>query len=133
MGPAIAGLITAALVQGLTPDEFRGRVSSAEYAVGAGVPQLGNFRAGTVASVTSATSAVSGGLTTIAGAALIGLLIPALAAFRAPARPAADAHAGQPQPGGEPPPSQRPGRPGPRLILTDHAAPGHESAEPPSS
>ena len=94
-GDVTAVVLRTALVQGATPDELRGRVSSAEYAVGAGVPQLGNFRAGAVASLTSATtSAVSGGLTTIAGAALVGLLIPSLAAFRAPARPAADARAG---------------------------------------
>ena len=136
-GDVTAVVLRTALVQGATPDELRGRVSSAEYAVGAGVPQLGNFRAGAVASLTSATtSAVSGGLTTIAGAALVGLLIPSLAAFRAPARPAADARAGQPQPqpGGEPPPGQRPPRPGEAsLILTDHVAPGHESEGPPPS
>lgn len=81
-----AVVLRTALVQSVTPEEFRGRVSSAEYAVGAGVPQLGNFRAGVVASLTSATtSAVTGGLTTIAGAALTGLLIPSLTAFRAAA------------------------------------------------
>lgn len=134
-GDVTAVVLRTALVQGVTPDEFRGRVSSAEYAVGAGVPQLGNFRAGAVASLTSATtSAVSGGLTTIAGAALIGLLIPSLAAFRAPARPVAGPRAGQPESGGEPPPRQRPDDPDlASLVLTDHAAPGHESQEPPSS
>lgn len=54
---------------------------------------------------------MSGWLTTIAGAALIGVL----AAFRAPARPAT----GPPDDGS--------------LVLTDHAVPGHESQEPPSS
>ena len=103
-GDVTAVVLRTALVQAVTPDELRGRVSSAEYAVGAGVPQLGNFRAGTVASLTSATtSAVSGGLTTIAGTALIGLLLPSIAAYRAPARPAPDAQTGQPQPDGEPP------------------------------
>lgn len=93
-GDVTAVVLRTALVQGVTPDEFRGRVASAEYAVGAGVPQLGNFRAGAVASLTSATtSAVSGGLATIAGTALIGLLMPSLTAFRVPARPAADAQA----------------------------------------
>jgi MFS family permease len=91
VGDVTAVVLRTALVQGVTPDEFRGRVSSAEYAVGAGVPELGNFRAGAVASLTSATtSAVSGGLTTIVGAALVGLLIPALAAFRTSVRPADD-------------------------------------------
>ena len=58
-GDVTAVVLRTALVQGATPDEFRGRVSSAEYAVGAGAPQLGNFRAGAVASLTSATPAPS--------------------------------------------------------------------------
>ena len=97
-----------------------------------------DLRAGAVASLTSATtSAVSGGLTTIAGAALIGLLVPSLAAFRSPARPALhtspEVQAGQRQ-AAEPPPEQLPGRPehGP-LIPADNAAPGHQSDEPRSS
>jgi Transmembrane secretion effector len=116
-GDVTAVVLRTALVQGVTPDELRGRVSSAEYAVGAGVPQLGNFRAGAVASLTSpTTSAVSGGLTTIAGAALIGLLIPSLTAFRTPARQ-----------------QQAPVHPGHgSLVLTDHAAQG-DSKEQPSS
>jgi MFS family permease len=132
-GDVTAVVLRTALVQTVTPDELRGRVSSAEYAVGAGVPQLGNFRAGAVASLTSpTTSAVSGGLTTIAGTALIGLLIPSLAALRAPARPAADARPGQPHPAGQPPRGQQPGRPNhSSLVLTDHAVPSHDSNELP--
>jgi MFS family permease len=81
-----AVVLRTALVQGITPDKLRGRVSAAEFSVGAGVPQLGNFRAGAVASLTSpTTSAVSGGISVVAGAALIGVLVPALLRFRAPA------------------------------------------------
>jgi MFS family permease len=129
-GDVTAVVLRTALVQTVTPDQFRGRVSSAEYAVGAGVPQLGNFRAGAVASLTSATtSAVSGGLTTIAGAALIGLALPTLTAFRTPAHPAADTQPAQP-PSEEPPPGQLPDRPdhGPP-ILNDHPAPEQQSQE----
>jgi MFS family permease len=134
VGDVTAVVLRTALVQGVTPDQFRGRVSSAEYAVGAGVPQLGNFRAGAVASLTSATtSAISGGLATIVGAALVGLLIPALTAFRAPARPAADTQAGQPQPDEDSPPGLPPDHSGHGpLVLTDHPAP-RESQERPSS
>jgi MFS family permease len=116
-GDVTAVVLRSALVQGVTPDELRGRVSSAEYAVGAGVPQLGNFRAGAVATLTSpTTSAVTGGLTTIVGAALIGLLIPSLTAFRAPARQ-----------------GQGPAHPGDGpLVLTDQAARG-DHQEPASS
>ncbi len=76
-------VLRTALVQGLTPDNLRGRISAVEFAVGAGAPALGNFRAGAVASLTSpTTSAVSGGLSVLAGAALIGLAIPALLTYR---------------------------------------------------
>jgi MFS family permease len=76
-------VLRTALVQGLTPDKLRGRVFAVDFAVGAGAPALGNFRAGAVASLTSpTTSAVSGGLSVVAGAALIGLAIPALLTYR---------------------------------------------------
>jgi hypothetical protein len=76
-------VLRTALVQGLTPDNLRGRISAVEFSVGAGGPALGNFRAGAVASLTSpTTSAVSGGLSVVAGAALIGLFIPALLTYR---------------------------------------------------
>jgi MFS family permease len=81
-------VLRTALVQGLTPDNLRGRVSAVDFSVGAGAPALGNFRAGAVASLTSPTiSAVSGGLSVVAGAALIGLAIPALLTYRSAPEP----------------------------------------------
>jgi MFS family permease len=75
------------VIQLATPDRYRGRASAAEYVVGAACPQLGNFRAGAVASLTSpGVSAVSGGLATIAGAGLIALTMPAFFRYRAPVR-----------------------------------------------
>ena len=63
-----------------------GRVSAAEYVVGAACPELGNFRAGTVASLTSpGISAVSGGVACIAGAGLIAALMPGFVRYRADA------------------------------------------------
>jgi MFS family permease len=74
----------AAMVQAVTPDEFRGRVSSVEYIIGTGGAPLGSVEAGTVASLTTpVVSAVSGGLGCLAIAALIGLLYPAFARYRA--------------------------------------------------
>jgi MFS family permease len=74
----------AAMVQAVTPDEFRGRVSSVEYIIGTGGGPLGSVESGTVASLTTpAVSAVSGGLGCLAIAALIGLLCPAFARYRA--------------------------------------------------
>ena len=86
----------ASMVQAVTPDEFRGRVSSVEYIIGTGGGPLGNVESGTVASLTTpAVSAVTGGLGCLAIAALIGLLFPAFARYRtgsaAPAPPSAPA------------------------------------------
>jgi MFS family permease len=74
----------AAMVQAVTPDEFRGRVSSVEYIIGNGGGPLGNVESGTVASLTTpAVSAISGGLGCLAIAALIALLCPAFVRYRA--------------------------------------------------
>ena len=73
----------AAMVQAVTPDEFRGRVSSVEYIIGTGGGPLGSVESGTVASLTTpAISAVSGGLGCLAIAALIGLLCPAFVRYQ---------------------------------------------------
>ncbi|MDF9877495.1 MFS transporter [Cellulosimicrobium cellulans] len=61
-----------ALVQLETPDEFRGRVSSVEHVVGVAGPEVGNFRGGVLASLTSAPVAlVAGGL---AASAVVGVV-----------------------------------------------------------
>jgi MFS family permease len=76
----------AAMVQAVTPDEFRGRVSSVEYIIGTGGAPLGNVESGTVAALTTpVVSAVSGGLGCLAIAGLIGLLYPAFVRYRATA------------------------------------------------
>jgi MFS family permease len=121
------------IVQQTTPGEFRGRVTAADYVVGVSGGQLGNLEAGALGSLTSpAISALAGGLITIAGAAVIGLALPAFARYqRQPeadvARPgqrqpeAAVAHPGQRQP-------QRPeeavAHPGKRQRLEETAGQG---------
>jgi MFS family permease len=83
-------VLRTTIVQVATPDAYRGRISGAEYVVGAMCPQLGNFRAGTVASLsTPGISAVSGGVGCIAGAGLIALLFPALVRYRPAEQPVA--------------------------------------------
>lgn len=73
------------LVQIATPDRYRGRVSAAEFVVGTGAPQLGNFRAGVLGSLTTPSlSASIGGACSVAGSALIALALPALRRFGAP-------------------------------------------------
>jgi MFS family permease len=74
-----------AIVTAATPDQLRGRVLAADYAVGAGGSQLGNLEAGALGSLTSpAISALAGGLVTIAGAIVIGLTLPAFNRYRRP-------------------------------------------------
>jgi MFS family permease len=74
------------IVQTAIPEGLRGRITAADYVVGYGGGQLGNLESGAVGSLfTPTVSAVSGGLATIAGAALIGLLLPAFARYRLPA------------------------------------------------
>ncbi|HEU5390807.1 MAG TPA: MFS transporter [Streptosporangiaceae bacterium] len=73
----------AAMVQTVTPDELRGRVSSVEYIIGTGGAPLGNVESGAVASLTTpAIGTVAGGLGCLAIAALIGLGFPAFARYR---------------------------------------------------
>jgi MFS family permease len=73
------------MVQTVTPDKLRGRVSSVEYIIGASAGGgLGNVESGTVAALTSPVfSAVSGGIACIAVALAIGLAIPAFARYNA--------------------------------------------------
>jgi MFS family permease len=75
----------SAIVQSVTPERFRGRVLAADYVVGAGGGELGNVEAGAVGSLASPTIGVlSGGMATIAGAALISVALPAFARYRRP-------------------------------------------------
>jgi hypothetical protein len=84
-------IFRGSVVQAATPDRLRGRVTAVDYVVGAGVPKLGNFESGVVASFTSpGFSAVSGGLITIAGALLIRLALPAMARYQAGSGPDPD-------------------------------------------
>jgi len=73
----------SAIVQSVTPEAFRGRVLAADYVVGAGGGELGNLEAGAVGSLASpAIGALSGGLATIAGTVVIGLVLRAFTGYR---------------------------------------------------
>jgi MFS family permease len=73
----------ASMVQLITPDEFRGRVNSVEYIIGAGGSPVGNVEAGAVAALTSPVfSTVSGGIGCVAAAVLIGLAFPAFRRYQ---------------------------------------------------
>lgn len=76
-------VIRGVIVQVVTPDGFRGRVSAADYVVGMGGGQLGSLESGVLASFTSpVTSALTGGLLTIAGAVALGAALPAFRRYR---------------------------------------------------
>jgi len=75
------------IIKTATPDEFRGRVNAAEFVAGGSMPQIGNFRSGVVASVsTPDISAVSGGLAAAAGSLLLAIFFPILMRYRADAK-----------------------------------------------
>ncbi len=77
-------IFRSSMVQTVTPDEFRGRVSSVEYIIGAGGSPVGNVESGLVASLTSPViSAVSGGIGCFAVAVAIMFAVPAFTRYRA--------------------------------------------------
>jgi ENTS family enterobactin (siderophore) exporter len=79
MGDLISEVLRNALLQHYTPDPLRGRVSSLYLGQVNTAPALGNVEAGAVAQLFSPViSVVSGGLACVAGALLLGLVIPAL-------------------------------------------------------
>jgi hypothetical protein len=81
----ISVIFRIALVQTVTPDRYRGRVTATDHVIGAGFPRLGIFRGGVVAGLTSPNiSAVSGGLSTVVSTAVIAVALPALVRYRAP-------------------------------------------------
>jgi MFS transporter, ENTS family, enterobactin (siderophore) exporter len=79
MGDLISEVLRNSLLQRYTPDELRGRVSSLYLAQVTGAPALGNVEAGGVARLISPVfSVVSGGVACVAGALVLGAMIPAL-------------------------------------------------------
>ncbi|HSR87137.1 MAG TPA: MFS transporter [Streptosporangiaceae bacterium] len=79
MGDLVSEVLRNALLQIYTPDQLRGRVSSLYLAQVTTAPALGNVEAGGVAGLISPVfSVVSGGLACVAGAVLMGTLIPSL-------------------------------------------------------
>jgi MFS family permease len=80
----ISAVLRSNILLTVTPDSMRGRLSGIELAQVAGAPELGNFEAGTVASLTSVrTSIVSGGVLCVIGTVVVALAIPALVRYDA--------------------------------------------------
>lgn len=73
----ISAVIRSAMIQVLTPDELRGRVSSIHILVVTGGPRIGDIESTAVANVIGpAASVVSGGVLTLVGLGLIHLAMP---------------------------------------------------------
>ena len=82
-GDSLSVIARGTIVLRVTPDAFRGRVNALDYVVGAGGPQLGNVRAGLVASVTSGgESVLVGGIAAALGTILIAVFTPQLRRYR---------------------------------------------------
>jgi MFS family permease len=80
----VSAVLRSNILLTVTPDSMRGRVSGIELAQVAGAPEVGNFEAGLVASLTSVrASIVSGGIFTVVGTAVAALAIPALVRYDA--------------------------------------------------
>lgn len=80
----VNGVFRTTIIQVNTPDALQGRVNSVGFVVGEGGPRLGDVESGVVASITSPVfSAVSGGLVSVVGVVLLGLINPAFARYGA--------------------------------------------------
>jgi MFS family permease len=87
-------VLRGTIVQAVATDEFRGRLTAAEYVIGGAGDSLGRLESGAVGSLTTPTiGALSGGLVTVVLAGVIGLAMPAFARYRA-GDPTAGAEAG---------------------------------------
>ncbi len=85
-------VIRGTIVQAVTTDALRGRLTAAEYVIGSGGDSLGRLESGVVGSLASpVVSALSGGLITVALSAVIALALPGFTRYRArQAEPADD-------------------------------------------
>ena len=84
---SVSAVCRSTINQSVTPDHLRGRMSSVFSLVVTSGPRLGDIESGAVAGLTSPRFSVSsGGLLCVAGAGLVVLAFPALAALRTRAR-----------------------------------------------
>lgn len=78
----ISAIFRTAIVQEVTPDHLRGRLSGLEIAIYGGGPTLGDLEAGVVAGLTTVPfSIVSGGLACLVGAGVVAVTLPAFNAY----------------------------------------------------
>jgi MFS family permease len=105
-------VLRGAIVQAVTTDALRGRLTSAEYVIGMGGDSLGSLESGALGSLTSpAISALSGGIATVVLSVVLGLALPKFAAYRASAAASGSVRDAASVPGGEPASGQPAGEP----------------------
>ncbi len=81
----ISAVLRSSIVQQLTPDDLRGRVSSIHVLVVTGGPRIGDAEASAVATLIGpAGSVVAGGVLSLAGVGLISLMLPEFRRLRFP-------------------------------------------------
>lgn len=81
---SVSAVCRSTMMQVLTPDRMRGRISSVFSLVVAGGPRLGDIESGTVAAITSPEfSVVSGGLICLASVGVIAVAFPQLTGYDA--------------------------------------------------
>lgn len=115
VGDVLSVVFRTSVIQLAVPDHLRGRTTATEFVVGAGAPQLGNFRAGVLGSATSAgASAAIGGLSSLVGAGLIAVFLPALRRYR----PADEPEPAVPEPAVPEPAVPEPAAPEPETVST---------------
>jgi MFS family permease len=79
----ISGVFRSTIAANLTPDDMRGRVSGAEFAVYAGGPVLGDIESGIVGGLVSVPFAiVSGGIACVVGAGIFAARVRGLATYQ---------------------------------------------------
>jgi MFS family permease len=84
----VSAVYRLTLLQVYAPDQLRGRLQGVFVVVVAGGPRLGDARAGMVAAAVGATASwVAGGLACAVLVLVLGLAVPALRHYTAPARP----------------------------------------------
>jgi MFS family permease len=89
-------VIRGTIVQTVATDEFRGRLTAAEYVIDVTGASLGRLESGAVGSLTSPTiSALSGGLITVALSVALAVALPGFARYRCGRPPPALAEPGE--------------------------------------
>ena len=79
---SVSAVCRSTMMQVLTPDRIRGRISSVFSLVVAGGPRLGDIESGTVAAITTpGFSVISGGVVCLASVVVVAVAFPQLAAY----------------------------------------------------